>query len=258
MTTRSATTRSAELVAVVTGAASGIGLATTRALAGHGVRVVMADVDGDRLRHASEIVSDDGTGDLVVTAVADVTTREGASASVEAALRTFGRLDLLHLNAGVPGPGPLTEHTDLDAVADALRTNVMAAVGPLIAALPAMDRSDRAAVTVTSSLAGVIGSPADPVYAASKHALVGLVRSLAPALPGVRINAICPSLVRTPMISDELPDELPVLDPDDVAEAVTTQLLGDGRGEVLVLEAGASPIAVPEPRVSALQVRTGP
>ncbi|GAB3993258.1 SDR family NAD(P)-dependent oxidoreductase [Nocardioides marmoraquaticus] len=243
--------------ALVTGGASGIGLAVARSMTDRGMEVTIADVDSQAVAGAVADLGRAGTCPRGV--VADVSTPEGAVEAVRAASSPTGTLDHLHLNAGRAGPGPVVDGLDLDRARDVLVTNVMAAMSVFAAALPALTRSclpGGASVVVTSSLAGVIGSPTDPVYAASKHALVGLVRSLAPAHPGIRISAVCPSLVDTPLVDAArlLRLDLPVLDAADVAHSVIALLTDQhGTGQVVVLEAGASPTVVPEPIVSAMQ-----
>ncbi|MDO9379651.1 MAG: SDR family oxidoreductase [Nocardioidaceae bacterium] len=242
------------LVALVTGGASGIGLATASALLDAGVRVTIADTGTAAAQASADHLGASHPG-KVNAVVADVSTQHGARRAVDQTIDQHGHLDLLHLNAGRPGVGVLTADTDLDAAQQSLVTNVMSTVAPFIAALPHLEHRPSAAVTVTSSLAGVIASPADPMYAASKHALIGLVRSLAPAHRSIRVNAVCPSLVDTPMLGHGLPEghPLPVLAPQDVARVVVEQLLGDEDGEVLFIESGRSPRPVAEPRLSSLQ-----
>lgn len=241
------------LTALVTGAASGIGLASATALADRGVHVVLADVDADAMTKAVARLNETSSLSRAHGVVADVATAEGARAAVEEAAGRYGRLDLLHLNAGRAGTGPLSAATDPDEAGSVIATNVMAVVATLVAALPHLGRSRAAAVTVTASLAGLVASPADPLYAASKHALVGLVRSVAPGHPDIRVNAVCPSLVDTPMTRSFLAPDLPVLDADEVARAVVDQLLGTCDAQILLLEAGSDPRVVHEPLLSRLQ-----
>lgn len=241
-------------VALVTGGGSGIGAATAAALLAVGARVAIADLDPARVSATARSLDAAFPG-RAHAVNADITTAQGADTAIGQTIDAFGGLDLLHLNAGRPGLGPVTADTDIAAAQDVIVTNVMAVIAPFVTALPQLARSPRAAVTVTASLAGLVGSPADPLYAASKHALVGLVRSLAPAQSGLRINAICPSLVATPMLghdSDGI-DQLPVLAAEEVAGLAVEQLLGDADGQIVFLEADRGRRVVAEPVLSALQ-----
>jgi NAD(P)-dependent dehydrogenase (short-subunit alcohol dehydrogenase family) len=103
-------------------------------------------------------------------------------------------------------------------------------------------------IVVTASLAGLTGVEGDPIYALTKHAVIGLIRSVAPQLAerGIRINAVCPGFADTPMVSGELRASLesagfPLLEPDDVAEAVLLAARSEGTGEAWVVQPGRDP-----------------
>jgi NAD(P)-dependent dehydrogenase (short-subunit alcohol dehydrogenase family) len=101
----------------------------------------------------------------------------------------------------------------------------------------------------TASLAGLIGFSPDPIYCLTKHAVVGLVRSLVPQLSGrkITINAVCPSIVDTPMVGDSRglleSSGFPLIDPAAVAQAVIDRLAGDETGEAMVIQAGREALA---------------
>jgi NAD(P)-dependent dehydrogenase (short-subunit alcohol dehydrogenase family) len=117
------------------------------------------------------------------------------------------------------------------------------------------------AIVVTASLAGLIGVEGDPIYSLTKHAVIGLVRSVAPQLAerGIRLNAVCPGFADTPMVRGTLRESLeaagfPLLEPDDVAEAVWRAATGGGSGEAWIVQPGREPEpyrfrGIPGPRV---------
>ncbi|WP_067177256.1 SDR family NAD(P)-dependent oxidoreductase [Microtetraspora niveoalba] len=230
-------------VVLVTGGAGGIGAAVARRFARTGARVLIADLDeaaGGAL--AAEI---DG---LFVPM--DVTRERDNQAAVEAALTTFGGLDIVHLNAGTGGAG---DGFDLDSYRRVIAVNIDGTMFGIRAALPALASTGGGAIVVTSSLAGIAPNPFDPVYSASKHAIIGLVRSLAHTLSesGVTINAVCPGFVDTPMLRSirehVLMHRLAIADPDEVAEAVQTIVQHGTTGEAWVVQAGqpATPVTFP-------------
>jgi NAD(P)-dependent dehydrogenase (short-subunit alcohol dehydrogenase family) len=184
-------------VAVVTGAGSGIGAATACRLAAEGMRVVLADLDA---ASAGKVAADAGGETLVVAA--DVSRAEHVEELFHRCVEHFGRLDAVHLNAGISGP--YARFTDLD-VAGYDRTvavNQRSVFLGLKAAL-AQFRAQQSAgsIVVTSSLAGLHGSASIVPYVAAKHAVIGLARSAAidGAPRQVRVNVIAPGLIETPM-----------------------------------------------------------
>ncbi|MEV5716512.1 SDR family NAD(P)-dependent oxidoreductase [Amycolatopsis mediterranei] len=233
-------------VTLITGGASGIGAATARRFHRAGGRVVIADRDtaaGEAL--ATEI------GGLFVPA--DVGDPEDNTHAVNATVEAFGRLDNVVLNAGVPGRCGLHDFT-VEAYRDTLRTNLDGVVYGLHACLTPLRRQGHGSIAVMASIAGLSGSP-DLFYATSKHALVGLARSAAPALAaaGIRINALCPGLVDTPALAPHrraLRDRgLRLADPDAVAAAVEAVLADPGTGQVWTVQAGQPAAVVPATEV---------
>ncbi|WDZ83570.1 SDR family oxidoreductase [Micromonospora cathayae] len=222
-------------VALVTGGAGGIGAAVARRLAASGRRVVVADLAVP----AGEALAAEIGGVFVRT---DVTSLDDNRAVVAAAAR-LGRLDVVHLNAGVSGGCGFGDEFAPDRYLRALSVNLNGVVFGVHAALPRL-RGRGGTIVVTGSLAGLVGSAFDPVYATTKHAVIGLVRCLAPALApdGIRINALCPTFVDTPFIDEAragLRDRgLPVLTPDQVADAFGTVLDSPGSGQAWVLRPG--------------------
>jgi NAD(P)-dependent dehydrogenase (short-subunit alcohol dehydrogenase family) len=229
-------------VAVVTGGGSGIGLATATRLAGAGASVALVDLDGNSAERAA-----DGLDGLAVQA--DVGNPDEWPGIVEAVTRRFGGIDLAHLNAGVTtGEADITQVTD-EIYDRATRVNVDGVFYGVRAVVPAMADRGGGSIVATASLAGLIGFSPDPIYCLTKHAVVGLVRSLGPQLAdkGITINAVCPSIVDTPLIAD-MRDVLessgfPLIDVDSVATAVVDLLAGEATGEAMVIQAGREALA---------------
>jgi NAD(P)-dependent dehydrogenase (short-subunit alcohol dehydrogenase family) len=224
-------------VAVVTGGASGIGLASATRLAEAGAAVAVVDLDATR---AGQVA--DELGGLAVPA--DVSRSEAWPGIVETVTEKLGGIDMAHLNAGVT-----TGEADITALTDAqyrraLGVNVDGVTFGIRALVPAMTHRGGGGIVATASLAGLIGYSPDPIYALTKSAVVGLVRALAPQLgeKHITINAVCPGLVDTPLIDDVrqlLEDSgFPIIDPRAVADAVLGCLTGDESGQALVVQAG--------------------
>lgn len=217
-------------VALVTGGASGIGAAVARRLAASGARVVIADVD----TAGGQAVATSIDGLFVRTDVSRLVDNEAA---VTAAVERYGALDVVFLNAGVSAGGNLVEDFDADEYRRVRAINLDGVVYGVHAARGALATQGHGTIIVTSSLAGLFDSAFDPVYAATKHAVVGLVRSLAHVLAGqgISINAVCPTFVDTPILGDGLPyiieAGVAVLDADRVAAAVEAIVAGGGTGQ---------------------------
>lgn len=226
-----------EQVAIVTGGASGLGRAVARALAARGTKVVVADVD----ETGGQEVADEIDGTFVATDVSDL---DHNRALVDAAVSTYGGLDLAYLNAGIPSFFSLGDDFDVDLYRRAMGVNLDGVVFGIHCALPAMKARGGGAIVATASLAGLTAVPFDPVYAANKHAVVGLVRSLGFGLPdeGIRVNAVCPGFADTKII-DPIREALaaggpPIIPAEQVADTVLTLFDGDMAGEAWFVQAG--------------------
>jgi glucose 1-dehydrogenase len=183
-------------VAIVTGASSGIGVATARALAEAGAAVVAVGRDADRLRHcAAEVASIGGSCREVA---ADITADGAPERIVGAALEAFGRLDILVHSAGLFEPIPFVE-TSAESLDRQWEANVRAPFLLTQAALPHLDAGS--SVIFISSIAGHVGFPSSAAYCATKGAVELLARALSLELSphGIRANVIAPGNVLTPM-----------------------------------------------------------
>ena len=170
-----------------------------------------------------------------------------------------GPVEVGCLNAGVvTGIGDVTELDD-DTYRRAVGVNVDGVVFGVRALARVMPAGGR--IVVTASLAGLVPIASDPVYGLTKHALIGFVRSVAPQLEGrgLRINAVCPGPVDTPMLAPQreafLDAGFPLLRPDDVAAGVAAALASEGTGEAWIVQPGRDPLpfrfgGVPGPRVA--------
>ncbi len=187
--------------ALITGAASGIGRATALALAAEGVRVALLDRDAAALAETA-----DGCRDALVL-VADVTDEQQVRTAVATGVAALGRLDAVVCCAGVSGPvGTAIEETDLAAWNAVFAVNVTGAFLVLKHALPALRAAAAASVVVLASDSAFVASPGMAPYCASKAALVQFGRALSVDLAGtgVRVNAVAPSIVDTPMSRGDL------------------------------------------------------
>ncbi|WP_449064730.1 SDR family oxidoreductase [Planomonospora algeriensis] len=217
-------------VALVTGGGNGIGAAVARRLAAKGARVVLADVDDAAGKEVAEEIGG-------VFTHCDVTRLEDNEAAVAVAVERYGRLDLAFLNAGISSGCGLGEDFDVRRYRLAMGVNLDGVVFGVHAALPALRAAGGGTIVATASMAGIVGIPNDPVYAANKHAVVGLVRSLGQDLQssGIKVQALCPSFADTAILGEgkALLEEIgfPILEVSEVVDTFFRLLDSDGTGE---------------------------
>jgi dihydroanticapsin dehydrogenase len=188
-------------VAIVTGAASGIGRAAVDIFVEQGARVVAGDL--------SPRVRERGDPKQVVPVVADVSTRQGAEALVRAAEASFGGLDVLFNNAGIERLANVVDTTE-ELWHEVLDTNLKSVFLCSKYAIPAMLRRGGGAIVNNASINGIRGNTTLAAYQASKGGVVALSYSIAIdyAPHGIRCNALCPGTINTPMVGTRPPEEL--------------------------------------------------
>jgi len=219
-------------VALVTGAGAGIGRASARVFAREGARVVVADIDPEGGDETVRLIR--GSGGEATFVHADVSRPGDVSGMVRAAVDQYGGLDCAHNNAGIAGGGrPLAEFRDedWDRAIGVMLTGVYQCLKHEI---PAMLERGGGAIVNTASGAGLIGFPGQAAYVASKHGVIGLtkVAALDYGARGIRVNAVCPGTVRTPMVDTAVSNDPGLAEhlvslhpigrigtPDEVAEA---------------------------------------
>ncbi len=214
-------------IAVITGAASGIGLATTRALLAQGVRVVMADRDEARLAVLTEEL---GSGSLAH--VVDLLDAESCDRMIPEVLAKVGHIDILHCNAGTYIGGDLVD-TNAQAIDRMLNLNVNVVMKNVHAVMPHMIERQSGDIVVTCSVAGHFPTYWEPVYSGSKWAITSFVQGMRRQLltHGIRVAQISPGPVISALLADWPEENLrkakeagALMDAKEVAEAIVFML----------------------------------
>ena len=208
-------------VALVTGAASGMGLATARAFAEAGAAVALADVQEDAVRSAAEEMI--AAGHKAIALRCNVADDAEVAAMVEQTVSAFGRLDAAFNNAGVQSPAVETAESSGEEFDRVNAINLRGVWSCMKYELRQMRQQRSGAIVNCSSIGGLIGLPGRATYHASKHGVIGLTKSAALeyASRGIRINAVCPGTIDTPMVVDMLAKE-----PDVMKEILRDQPIG--------------------------------
>ncbi|WP_062434146.1 SDR family oxidoreductase [Herbidospora daliensis] len=216
-------------VALVTGGSSGIGAGVARRLRESGVTVVVADV-----AEPADVRCD-------VSVLAD------NLRAVDHVMSRHGRLDLVFLNAGVASGCGVGDDFDPALYRRAMGVNLDGVVFGAHAAIPALKASGGGTIVATASMAGIVGIPLDPIYAANKHAVVGLIRSLGTTLAadGIKVQALCPSFADTAILGDARvlleAEGFPILEVADVVDAFEQVVASEGTGECWFVVPGRAP-----------------
>jgi NAD(P)-dependent dehydrogenase (short-subunit alcohol dehydrogenase family) len=200
------------IVALVTGAGSGIGAATTHRFAAEGAAVAAADIDGEAVARIADELR--GTARACHPITVDLRDREGADAAVRSTVENLGGIDVLVTAAGISRRNSVADTTDAewDEVVD---LNLGAVFRCCRAAIPEMRKRGGGAIVTVGSAWGVVAGPRAAAYAASKGAVINLTRAMAidHGPEGIRVNSVCPGDIDTPLLRSEM--EQVGLDPSE-------------------------------------------
>ena len=195
-------------VAIVTGAATGIGYGIARRLASEGAKLVMVDLNGSMGEQSSSEISARGAETRLV--VGDVAESSTADEAVRQAMDSWSRLDILVNNAGITGVDGNIWETPVEEMDRVYRTNLRGVYSFCHAAIPAMLERDYGRIVNIASIAGKEGNPRMAPYSATKAAVIGLTKSVGKELAktGVRVNCITPAVVQTRILDELTPEQI--------------------------------------------------
>ena len=225
-------------VAVITGATGGIGRAASGLFAEEGARVALVDLDEDALRDVAQSIGEDRAS----YTAADVTQPEQTQAYIDAAVSRWGGVDILLANAGIEGTlSPITDYP-IDEFDRVIAVNVRGVWLGIKYAVPVMRARGGGSIVITSSTAGIGGSPEMSAYNTSKHAVIGLMRCAAMecAPDGIRVNTVNPAPIETRMMRSI--EEMRVAAMDD--SRVTVEVAKQSFAERIPLQRYGDPTEV--------------